>query len=125
MFQVEDIAALPQSLIFGQGMHLASEDMQITRRVIFYGGGGIRYCPSLSIYFLIKLLNLLPKGKTKQDVGTSIKKYRQSFKRIVEFVNRTLREENLVGYPQRELKLETLWRFFRNHLHKTLWKKKY
>ena len=38
MFQVEDIAALlPQSLIFGQGM--ASEDMQITRRVIFYGGG--------------------------------------------------------------------------------------
>ena len=74
----------------------------------------------------MKLLNLLPKGKkTKQDVGTSIKKYRQSFKRIVEFVNKTLPEENLVGYPQRELKLETLWRFFRNHLHKTLWKKKY
>ena len=52
MFQVEDIAALPQSLIFGQGM--ASEDMQITRRVIFYGGGGIRYCPSLSRHFLNK-----------------------------------------------------------------------
>ena len=48
MFQMEDIAALPQSLIFGQGM--VSEDMQITRGVIFYGGGGIRYCPSLSRY---------------------------------------------------------------------------
>ena len=73
MFQVEDIAALLQSLIFGQGM--ASEDIWITRRVIVYGGGGIRYyCPSLSTYFKIKLLNLLPKGKTKQDVATSIKK---------------------------------------------------
>ena len=65
MFQVEDIAALLQSLIFGQGM--ASEDMQITRRVIFYGGGGIRYCPSLSRYLKKPLLNLLPKeDKTRR-----------------------------------------------------------
>ena len=41
MFQVEDIAALPQSLIFGQGM--ASEDMQIntTRNFLWWWGNTV------------------------------------------------------------------------------------